>query len=336
MLDGVYRDLVKDLLRAYQTSPSGVKAMQFRADHEDHLAALDQLEQSVYVSIDRSVGCYRVKLLALVELRDDADEIAELLIQCQRLFDVLRESYKASPGCQVTLRQLMEKTGLQAAQIRVALTYLMDSPVPCSLGGDLHGSVDVPVIPGECFLRHKTFDHVIEQLREWEDTSTFARSTRLTDGEKTPLFRREMRQGFSGETQVMPSWYNRLPSSIQDLMWEVHFAAKKELSALPSMGLRAVVDWVCNDKVGDVGGLNRKLDALAEKGYITRHDKEIIENTIEVGHASVHRSHFPGPGELEVVVHIIERLLEGVYVLGAASESLKDSAPKRHEADSQR
>jgi hypothetical protein len=332
MLDGIYRNLVKDLFQAYQSSPSGVKAMQFRAQHEDHLAELDELEESVYVDVDRSAQCYRVKLLALVELRDEDNQIAELLSQCRQLFDVLREAYRACPGCQLTLHQLIERTGLQAIQVRVALTYLTRTPVSCSHTGDLLGADDFAVIPGESYLRYKTFDAVIKQLREWEEASSFAKRPRRTVNEKVPKFRREMGQGFGSETQVIASWYDRLPSNIQDLMWEVHFAVNKELSALPSMGLRAVVDWVCNDKVGDVGGLSRKLNVLTEQGYITQNDKEIIENVIEVGHASVHRSHFPRPVELELVVRIIEHLLEGVYILGAASTSLRDSVPKRGEA----
>lgn len=330
MLDGIYGGLLKDLFHAYSSNPTGVRAMEFRAAHEDNLHELDELGESPYV--DRRDNCWRLKLLALVELSDEDKQAQGLLIHCRQLFDVLRSAYKKLPGSKVTLDQLMEKTGQPALEIRAALTYLMEGPVSGSRPGDLLGSEDVWVMPGESFLRYRSFDEVIKLLRARENDSSFAKRSRPAAGDKVPVFRREMRQGLSGDTQVAPSWYNRLPSNIQDLMWEIHFAAKNELSALPSMGLRAVVDWVCNDEVGDVGGLGQKLNLLRERGYITQSDRELIENVVEVGHASVHRSYFPRCNDLELVIRIIQRLLEGVYVLGAASESSRDSVPKRGEA----
>ncbi len=332
MLCGIYRDLINDLFHAYESSPSGVKAMQFRAQHEDHLSELDELEESRYVEVDRSAQCYRITLLTLVELRDEDNHAAELISQCRRLFDTLRQAYKVCPGCQVTLPQLIERTGLQAIQVRTAWTYLMHSPASCSSMDDLLGAEKFALIPGESYLRYKTFDAVIERLGEWEEASSFAKRARHTVNEKVPKFRREMGQGSRAGTQAIPSWYDRLPSSIQDLMWEVYFAVDKELSALPSMGLRAVVDWVCNDKIGDVGGLGQKLKELTRNGYITESDRQIVENMIEVGHASVHRSHFPQPDEVQLAVRIVERFLEGIYILDAASRSLRDSTPKRGEA----
>jgi len=152
---------------------------------------------------------------------------------------------------------------------------------------------------------------------------------RVTASESAPLFLKEMRQGLYSGTNVMPDWYGSLPPAIQKLICEVHFAIKKELSALPSMGLRSVIDCVCNDLVGDKGPFAQKLQTLVEKGFITSNNKQIVENALEVGHASVHRGHFPQPNELKLTLDIVEHMLKEVYVFGKASEALKDSAPKR-------
>jgi hypothetical protein len=330
MLERVYRDLVKDLLRAYVQTPAGVEAAQFRAQHEDHLEHLDELEQSLY--IEKREDCYQVRLLALAELKNEDEEARNTLAHCERLFFALRDAYKQDAGCRLTLAQLVEKTHLPSAQIRVALTYLRGGPLALSGTGDLLGSEEVVVIPAESFLRYKTFAKVIDQLREWEGTSSFAKRRRVTPREEMPLFMREMRLGLYDDTGVMPTWHRHLPEEIQKLMWEVQFAMKKELSALPSMGLRSVIDCACNRLVGDKGGFSEKLRALVDKDFITSNDRQILENALEVGHASVHRGHFPKPNELKVALDIVGHMLEGAFVLGKASERLRDSAPKRGRA----
>ncbi len=327
MLEGRYRNLVKDLFHAYVRSPSGVKSAEFRVHHEDHLGELDELGDSPY--IEEREGCYRVKLLAIAVLKDEEEQARDVFAHCRRVYDILRQAYKKLPTSALTLAQLTEKTGLTAVQIRVALTYLRTSPVHFSGTSDLIESEDIAVIPSESYIRYKTFDDVIGQLVDWAGSSSFAQRSVGTASESSPLFQREISGAPYSQTDDFPTWYNRLPPEIRKLMLEIQFAVKKELSALPSMGLRSVIDCVCNDCVGDIGSFSRKLRALVDAGYITRHNRAILEDALEVGHASVHRAHFPEQSELKLILDIVGHMLHEVYILGQASKALRNSAPKR-------
>ena len=62
---------------------------------------------------------------------------------------------------------------------------------------------------------------------------------------------------------------------------------------------------------------------------MSSNDYKKIETALEVGHASIHRGHFPTAKDLQVVMDIVDHLLEELYVLDKTSESLRASVPKR-------
>ena len=95
------------------------------------------------------------------------------------------------------------------------------------------------------------------------------------------------------------------------------------------MGLRSVVDMICNDRVGDIGGFKEKLESLEGKGLISKKKHEMIEVVLEVGHASMHRGYFPLLEDLRTILSIVDHLLEDIYVLDKTSEFLKASTPRR-------
>lgn len=176
MLYGTYKSLVRDLFHADCDNLSGVDATSFRVQHEDHLDELDDLEQSMYV--ERRDDCYWTRLIVLDELSAEVERAREILGHCDCVFRVLRKAYMHSPKDKVMLEQLVERTGLPATCIRVALRYLRDSPVHFSGPSDLLRSEDTWVIPGESYLRHKTFADVLCRIREWEKGTAFAKHLR--------------------------------------------------------------------------------------------------------------------------------------------------------------
>jgi len=321
------RPLVRELLGIALDSPSGVNAKEFRASHEDHLDALNRLEQGPY--IEKKDDLYRVKLLALAELKVDDARIETLVHQCDQVFCLLRAIYKDCTDAPVALAELVEKTHIPELQIRLVLTYLADAPIWGGYTSDLLGSKEVHVTPGENILRYKTFDDVIQQLRDGASRPLHGGSSTPRDQPPQPLFVREMNGAHLLKPSDLPQWYATLPAKIHEMLLEVRYALQKELSALPSMGLRSVIDMVCNNQVGDIGSFAEKLHNLEEKRVITPKKKKIIETALEVGHASIHRAHFPTAKNLQVVMDIVDHLLEELYVLDKTSESLGASVPKR-------
>ena len=128
-----------------------------------------------------------------------------------------------------------------------------------------------------------------------------------------------------------PSWYGKLPLEFRALLDEVYLALSFDMLALPSMGLRAVIDMLCNNLVGDMGGFSKKLKVLEEKGHINANEKAILGIAVDVGSASAHRGHSPSKDDLNILLDIVEHLLKGVYVLHPASERLKQSTPPRQQ-----
>ena len=96
------------------------------------------------------------------------------------------------------------------------------------------------------------------------------------------------------------------------------------------MGARALIDIVMQEKVGDIGGFERKLTALVEGGYISSRNKEILDAALSAGHVAVHHGHRAKVAEVEQVMDIVENLLQ-TGLLEKAAESLKQTVPNRRQ-----
>ena len=326
-MDPLDRSLIRELLHVALDSQFQINAKEFRARHEDHLDRLNRLERSQY--IEKKDNLYHIKLLALAEFKGDNARMETLLNQCDQVFCLLRASYKDCTDAPVELSEMVQKTGISESQLRLVLTFLADAPIWGGYTSDMLGSKEVHVTPGENILRYKTFDDVIQQLRDWASHPSHGESPTPGDQTPKPLFLREKNGLHLLKTNDLPKWYASLPAKIHKMLLEVRYTLQKELSALPSMGLRSVIDMVCNDQVGDIGSFVEKLHELEKKKLITPKKRKIIENALEVGHASIHRGHYPTAKDLQVVMDIVDHLLEELYVLHETSESLRASVPKR-------
>jgi len=326
-MDVIERSLVRELLGIALTSRTGVNAREFRAKHEDYLDILDQLEQGPY--IERRDDLYRIKLLTLADLRDDDARADAIIRRCDRVFCFLRRAYKDRTGVPIALAEIAQKTDIPEFELRLVLTYMTDAPIWGGYTSGLLCAQEVTVVPGESILRYKTFDDALQQLRDWAGHRTCGGSSLGGDQPAKPLFVSEIDATRLRAPSDFPEWYTNLPEKIRDMLREVRYALQKELSALPSMGLRSVIDMVCNDQVGDTGGFKEKLHRLEEERLITPKKREIIETALEVGHASMHRGHFPPAEDLHIVLDIVDHLLEELYILDRTSDSLRASVPKR-------
>ena len=326
-MNSLYRSLIKELLYLSIDNRSGINAKEFRAKHEEHLDILDQLEQSLY--IEKKDNLYHVKLLTLAEFKDDDSKFETIFRQCEQVFCFLSAMYKERTDAPVTLKEIIQKTEIPESQLRLALTYLLDAPIWGGRTSDLLHSEEVHIAPSERVLRYKTFNDVIQQLRDWASKSSNVICATTSDQSHNPLFLREMKNEYLPELNNLPKWYEDLPLNIHKMLLEVRYALQKEMSALPSMGLRSVIDMICNERLGDIGNFGDKLHKLEEKRLITPKKRQIIENILEVGHASVHRGHFPTAKDLRIVMDIVDHILQELYVLDKASKTLKESVPKR-------
>jgi hypothetical protein len=121
------------------------------------------------------------------------------------------------------------------------------------------------------------------------------------------------------ESRRLPKWALQLPDEFQELFREIYKALNAECPCLSTMGVRALIDQMLNDRVGDVGGFAMKLGEAVKNGLLTDAQRQMIEAAVEAGHAASHRGFRPTSQQLSDALDIAEHALMSGYVLGRTS-----------------
>jgi hypothetical protein len=120
-----------------------------------------------------------------------------------------------------------------------------------------------------------------------------------------------------------------IPENIWSLMEEVYVASENNLRSLVAMGIRAALEAVMQDKVGDQGTFNRGLGALEKEHYLSQRQRRDLEAILEAGHAASHRGWRPNSNQIETLLDITENLIASIYIHGPSAERLGKEVPKR-------
>ncbi len=278
------------------------------------------LEQFGYLR--RENDKYWVSLTALAQIEHEAAK--RLVDRAEQLFEVLKSYYKENQKDFVVLSELAHRAAMDLEAVKECLSYMIEGSWWGGHSNDFFSTDNPQVKPSEAILKYRSFNDVLNQLREWQ-------AQRVQD-RKYLTFRRRPPVTSTGRGPVQrakPVWYVNLPEDVQNLLDEVYLGVGMNMRALPSMGLRTIIDMVCNDLVGDIGGFGEKLDALEKRGYVNAREHGLLKIAVDVGNASAHRGHNPNMEDLNTLLDIVEYLLQGIYVLSPASERLKDNTPRR-------
>ena len=116
---------------------------------------------------------------------------------------------------------------------------------------------------------------------------------------------------------------------VPSLLRQVYSAFHAQSFALAAMGIRALVEQMFIDKVGDKGSFIQNLDAFSSAGYLSRIQRDSLEATLELGHAAIHRGYEPSADDIRRALDIAEPLLETVYIHEGRAEQLQKTIPKR-------
>ena len=120
-----------------------------------------------------------------------------------------------------------------------------------------------------------------------------------------------------------------LPEFLTRMLGEIYIALHNDCRALAVMGVRALLERTMIDRVGDQGRFVDNLIAFQQQGFIAQIQRETLEATLEVGHASIHRNYNPSKQDLEHVLDIAENILEAVYINGPRADQLRKRTPPR-------
>ena len=328
-LTSIHRKILKDILLEENGAEQPVDAVIFRSRNERYLDALDELENSSL--IERQNEFYNIKILGLVELEDEIDYAQNMIRLCGTIFDVLRSFYKSTPKDPIDLTQLSLSVRENEYLVRRALTYIKETPIWGGYTSDVIHNTEVKIKPSESILRYQSFKEVIAQLIEWSNKPLFSYSPGHIEEALNSAANNRTIDELNDSSSKMPKWYEKLPPKIVSLLLEIDCAKSKNLSALPSMGFRAVIDSVCNDVIGqDIRSFEEKLARLEKEKHITPKQKRVLSKCVEIGHASIHREHFPTITHLDAVQGAVEHLLKEVYVLGVDTDEAYEAVPKRN------
>lgn len=113
------------------------------------------------------------------------------------------------------------------------------------------------------------------------------------------------------------------------LLDEIYVAMQNNLSSLAAMGIRALIEHIMIEKVGDNRSFEANLKKFREGGFISELQTSSLKQLIEAGHAAMHRGYTPTQDELSPLIDIIESIIESIYFNEHRAKRIEKNTPKR-------
>lgn len=133
-----------------------------------------------------------------------------------------------------------------------------------------------------------------------------------------------------------PNWLTELvfvsnfDDSIQILVEEIYIALQNGAPRLATMGIRALLEKIMIDKVGDKGNFRCNLDAFQRAGFISESQRKVIEPVLDAGHATIHRGFRPNKKDVGLLMDITESVIESIYINAYRVKGFEKKIPPRN------
>lgn len=312
--------------------PPGTPDARFRADHPELMDVLNTLGWSgVFLKQDHQKGTYRISGYALPLV--DSPHSIQLLECMDAAYMHLQAYYKEHLREPLSTRALMNLVGKNDDLVLEAFCYMLDIDGWWSgLSNEFPLALNSTITVNEQVLVYKSFGDLLARVYEWHYVNPQDKSNPIRDwvhppvGENTPgLFDQ-------ASTSAYPEWFDKLDAKKKALLIEIDFNLRNDMSALPMMGMRALLDSTMVERVGDDGGFEGKLQRFTESGYVTVQHADILRKVLDAGHASMHRTYFPNSDDLSTCADVVKHLLHGIYILHPRVQNLAANTPPRPKA----
>jgi Domain of unknown function (DUF4145) len=94
---------------------------------------------------------------------------------------------------------------------------------------------------------------------------------------------------------------------IEKLLKEIYSALHNDSLSLAAMGIRALLEHIMIEQVGDNGSIGENIKRFIGAGHIAPKSEQIFRaQLIEAGHAAMHRDYVPTKSELETLLDLTE------------------------------
>ena len=132
-----------------------------------------------------------------------------------------------------------------------------------------------------------------------------------------------------GHKEIKNLW--DLPDIVRTIYSEVLTALRENSKVLAGLGLRAVVEAVCNDLTIPGRNLEVRINKLVSSGYISKNDAERLHGIRFMGNDAAHDIKTPKSTTLSVALQIVEHLIASVYILENQANGNIESTVSRYE-----
>lgn len=119
-----------------------------------------------------------------------------------------------------------------------------------------------------------------------------------------------------------------LPLTVQRIYGETYQALVNKQPILAGIGIRALVEAVCNEESASGRDLEKRIDDLVAKGILTQAGADVLHGTRLMGNKAAHEVKPHTDTELKVAMDVVENLLTNVYLLPKAASVLPKRAAK--------
>lgn len=320
-------EMLKTIFEQSSGLPPGVPATRFRAKHPKWMDELNSIGHSGFLlKPDYTKDTYRVTayVLPLIE----SQRAPEILAYMEAVYKVLQHYYEEHLRQPITIDQLKETVRIEHPQLLESLCYMPDvSGWWSGLSNGFPLEANSTVVVNEQVLKYDSFGQLIARVYEWnyvnpkESAETWWRQGREAASKGV--------DGFftSDDFAEYPAWFSELDDSKQALIGEIDVAIRNSLLALPTIGLRTLLERVMMEHIGEDGGFGDKLKRFEENECVTTLHADSLRKVLDVGHASAHRTYFPSGEDVRTCVEVVKHLMQGLYVLHPKVQKMSKNTP---------
>ena len=321
-------EVLREMFENRKGEPPSVPVQRFRADHAEWLNALDELENK-HSLIERTRECkeYLIRPYALPLIGiPESQEILNLMGQIYQKFPELYREYLTQP---LKSDVLCSDVSGDKDLINEALYYLSESHgVNSGMTTGFPYVSNSALCIAESVLTKKTIREVLSEYYEWHFVNPKSQVVSLES------FDLDVEQNnsifFKSNTSTgKPDWYDLLDDTQKALILEIDIAMSNKLEALPTIGLRTLLETVMVEKIGDVRTFHEKVKCFTKEGYVTPKMADALSHVLDAGNASAHRAYFPSKEDLTTCVELVKHLMHGIYILNPKVAKVAENTPKR-------
>ena len=128
--------------------------------------------------------------------------------------------------------------------------------------------------------------------------------------------------------EPIPGHDQFLPAKINRIYGEVLQALNNGMPVLAGVGLRALIEAMCNDHKAKGKDLQAKINAMASMGVLAKAQSDLLHTHRFLGNVAAHEIEAAHPRELIAAIDIAETMIKTIYVLPHLSASIKTGKKK--------